>query len=149
YCGRASQKLSRGKILSTDPPECAPVFPVPGDFLSSLSLLGCLAGDVVQGSGHGERKLRDRRGDDCPGGQCRAVERLYFWLPFFAPFVWWKDRSIIAGARAAASLRMHQLPQSAAYALGLDQFVLGDVRGRVRPALLDGRMAGYENSLKF
>src|SRR6266699_6158205 len=107
----------------------------------------CLEGALVCRSTERRKFVRDRRWYDRSGNQCRPAGRLYFWLPLIATFGWRLSRSIFQIARLLSRLRMRELLQSPAHALGLAQLVLGRLRRSLCTALLDGHLARLANRL--
>ncbi len=68
-------------------------------------------------------------------------------LPFDAACRRRLRRSALARAARALRLQLRQLPQSPAHALGLDQSVQRRLLRSLRPAVLDGRVVGFQNFL--
>ena len=107
----------------------------------------CLEGPLVCRSTERGKLVWDRRWHDRSGNQCRPAGRLYFWLPLPATFGWRISRSIFQITRLLSRLRMRELLQSPAHALGLAEFVLGRLRRSLCTALLDGHLARLANRL--
>src|SRR6266700_2803092 len=108
---------------------------------------GLLAIIIVVPTTKRSKFVWDRSWYDRSGNQCRPAGRLYFWLPLIATFGWRLSRSIFQIARLLSRLRMRELLQSPAHALGLAQLVLGRLRRSLCTALLDGHLARLANRL--
>lgn len=140
---RTAQSLSRGTVLPVDHAECAPVFSLFGPDRPGHSGVRRLESILVR------RWLRHRRGHDHSGGKCVAAGRIFVRLPFVAPFDRRFSRRDFAPQAGPANVSVRQLSEPPPHALGLDEPGVGNVFGRLRAALRDGRLARHSSDLTY
>ena len=139
--GRTPKNVSGRGFVSPHHAKRSPLFSLSRVTLPDHPHDRCLEGALVCRSTERRKFVWDRRWYDRSGNQCRPAGRLYFWLPLIATFGWRLSRSIFQIARLLSRLRMRELLQSPAHALGLAQLVLGRLRRSLCAALLDGHLA--------
>src|SRR6266496_1179987 len=145
--GRTPKNVSGREFVSPHHAKRSPLFSLSRVTLPDYPHDRRLESALVCRSTKRTKFVWDRSWYDRSGNQCRPAGRLYFWLPLIATFGWRLSRSIFQIARLLSRLRMRELLQSPAHALGLAQLVLGRLRRSLCTALLDGHLARLANRL--
>ena len=145
--GRTPKNVSGRGFVSPHHAKRSPLFSLSRVTLPDHPHNRCLEGALVCRPSERRKFVWDRRWHDCSGNQCRPAGRLYFWLPLIATFGWRLSRSIFQITRLLSRLRMRELLQSPAHALGLAQLVLGRLCRPLCTALLDWHLARLANRL--
>src|SRR5437762_10577393 len=139
--GGTSKDLSGRTFLPPDYAKRTPLFSLSRVHLSRHPHDRCLEGTLVCRCYQREKFIWYRHRYDCARHQCCPARWLYLWLSFPAAFGRGISRSVFKITKLLPRLRMRELFQSPSHALGMAQFVLGRLRGSLRPILLDGCLA--------
>jgi len=139
--GGTSKDLSGRTFLPPDYAKRTPLFSLSRVHLSRHPHDRCLEGTLVCRCYQREKFIWYRHRNDCARHQCCSARWLYLWLSFSAAFGRGISRSVFKITKLLPRLRMRELFQSPPHALGMAQFVLGRLRGSLRPILLDGCLA--------
>jgi len=142
---RAAKAIPWRAIVSADPPERSPLFPVPRAVLHRHPALRRVEGVLVRRGHDGRNRVRNRCRYARPRRQRRPARRLHVRLPLAAAPDRRRRGSIVGVAGPRRGLPVRELPQRAAHDLGVDESVLGRVCRRVRAPVRHGRVARSQN----
>src|SRR5437867_3318854 len=145
--GRAAKEVPWRELAAFDPSKCPPLLPLPRAGLLAVPLPRRVEVALVHRRCNRPGALWPSSRHDRPGGQCLPAGWLRLGLPLASTPGRGMPRPALPRARAPKSLRLRELPQPQAHALGVDEPFFRRFCRRLRAALLHGRLAGLENLL--